>query len=261
MQSLTFRNSLVQAYMNCPRLAEYQYILKIPGRVSYNLFLGGAYHKAVGDNLAHKMKTAKLLPLSDVEDIFSTSWEKKDKIDDEESRHLEIDFGDEDPGIIKDEGIQLVRAQYDQRAKKIKPIAVEENFELVIPDTGVAFTGRIDVREEHEAIIDHKTSKRSKTVSDVESSLQPYSYSMSRFLNAGVTAPVKFSFHTAVRKRKPEVQEMTVVRTIEHVNWYINEVLKPVIGLIKTGLFPPRPNIFTCPGCQFAGLCRPWMQK
>lgn len=274
MDQINLSYSAIDTFLRCPRKYEWQYITKIPTRSNAFFLLGGAYHKAIGNGFEYKKKHGVFIPTDEALDIFSQTWDNKDEMEDEEVKGMELDWAGEDPGRMKDDGYNLVKMYAIEQAPAIDPIEVELKVER---DYAYGkFRGRIDLipdkpkpkkglqfKEEVVAptpphpitrIIEHKTSKRKKDQTEVNTSLQSYSYGFA------LGQPTEMTWHVAVRKKVPEVQtDLKVARSMDHVNWFEKEVLEPVARAILSGSsFYPCPSKMSCWGCNYAALCNPW---
>lgn len=277
-QPINLSYSAIDTFLRCPRKYEWQYITKIPTRTNAFLLLGGAYHKAIGKGFEYKREKGVFLPTDEACDIFGQTWDNKDEIEDEEVKAMEIDWANENPGQMKDDGYNLVKMYAVEQAPKIEPLEVELKVERdyafgkfrgridLIPDKPKPKKGlqlqkpEPDLPPTHPPllrIIEHKTAKRKKDQTEVNTSLQSYSYGYA------LGQPTEMEWHVAVRKKVPEVQtDLKVTRTMDHIKWFEKEVLEPVAKAIQSGIYYPCPSKISCWGCayQAIGLCNPYME-
>lgn len=260
-QLINLSYSAIDTFLRCPRKYEWQYITKIPVKTNCFLLLGGAYHKAIGKGFEYKKEKGVFIPTDEACDIFGQTWDNREEVEDEEVKSMDIDWANENPSQMKDDGYNLVKMYATEQAPKIKPleveISVERNYEFG------KFRGRIDLIPEKSSketklkIIEHKTAKRKKDQTEVDLSLQSYSYAYA------LGRESEMEWHVAVRKRVPEVQtDLRVTRTTDHIEWFERDVLIPVAKAIKTGVFYPHPSKISCWGCPYQALklCNPYME-
>lgn len=219
-------HSQIEMYLRCPRQWEYRYVhgLKIPP--SGALIEGGCYHEALERNFKQKIYTQEDLPLEECLDTFSVVWDAR--LLGEEF----IDWEDQDPGRIKDEGISLVEKYMMTTSPSVQPAKVEEPYVSEI--AGVKFICVVDLEEVSLAVVDHKTSGRKYTQADVDKTLQASAAAF--VLNRGIV----FYNHIALKTRTPTIQIVKTYRTHSDISWYVDMVVG-IIAQMKTGLAPPRP--------------------
>lgn len=246
--------SQIAMYLRCPRQWEYRYIDGIIAPPSISLIVGAAYHDALAVNFMQKITSQQDLPLGDVLDAFSTSWDRqltrRVTVEDGEQEEFEdVDLQEESPGAAKDVGISLVDVYHHAVAPGIQPVAVERSCEIEIAD--LKLVGRIDLEEDNGKIDDHKTSARSKTQDDVDRELQPSAYGLL------VMHPVDFDFHVAVKKKKPEIQIINTRRTAADIVWFLR-LAEQVWALMNTGVYPPNPMGWWCSErfCGYYSMCK-----
>lgn len=111
---------------------------------------GLAVHKAVEYNMEQKVTSHEDVPVGDMLDAFSTSW------DDLSAEGLRDDE-EKDAGEVKDGGIALTRLHHTEVSPTIQPIWVEKPVQFDI--NGVTYSGQIDLADEMGRIRDTKTTK------------------------------------------------------------------------------------------------------
>jgi len=147
---LVLSASSVATFLRCGQQWFYAYVANVKSPPSLKQALGLTFHEAVEGNMQQKVSSTVDLPLDDVLDIFSTSWDALEpEIEPKE---------DEDPKKAKDSGVQLVRKQHLEVAPAIQPVMVEEPVSFEI--NGLPYSGTIDLVDSKSRVRDWKTSSR-----------------------------------------------------------------------------------------------------
>jgi len=108
--------SQLRTLLQCPRAYEYRYILRKPDILRGRMLLGRAYDHVVSSAAAKKVLFGELMSSEEAADSFSSFWEKElsdklvyDELGDEKVEAAIVDFGEDDPGRMKDSGIKLAQ--------------------------------------------------------------------------------------------------------------------------------------------------------
>ncbi len=160
----------------CPEQWRRRYVLGEKQPPAAALEWGSADHAAAEHNFVQKVESDTDLPVGEVIDIFDDEFNRRFFRDNDIA---EMDFRDEaktvnekksKAGEYKTVGAKLVGLYHEQVAPTVKPLVVEESFELELPSLPVRIDGRIDLIAERrdalglaasERIIDRKTANRS----------------------------------------------------------------------------------------------------
>jgi len=196
----------LKMYLGCPLQYKFRYVdnLKIPP--PSEITLGKSIHLTLEENYRQKIKTRKDLPLEQIKDLFSDAWERrvKDTLFEE----------DEKPGKVKDDGIRLVTSYHKIIAPKIQPVYVEKEFSLNLED--YTLKGFIDLVDDRNFIVDHKTTKRSMREDQVRNDPQLTAYSLAyRKLEGRKERGLRFD--VMVRTKEPKIQQILTYRTKEDI--------------------------------------------
>ncbi len=158
------------------------------------------------------------------------------------------------PGKVKDDGIKLITNYHKIVAPKIQPIYVEREFNLNLED-GYKLNGFMDIIDDKDFIVDHKTTKRSMTEDAVKSDLQLTAYALAyRKLEGKEEAGLRFD--VMVRTKKPKIQQIKTYRTGQDIDRLL-KLFRYVRKAIDSEIFYPNQN-FMCSNCGYRGLCERW---
>lgn len=236
-------HSQISMWLRCPRQWSYRYVdgLKMPP--SGALIEGSCYHKSLEANFRQKITSFSDLPVDECLDIFSDEWVQR------LSAEEFIDWENKSAGRCKDEGISLVTEYMASTSFAVQPITVEES--IVSEVAGVPFVCILDLVDKRKIVIDHKTSAKAYSQTDVDKDLQASAQAFA------LGRPIVFHNHVAVKSRSPYIQIIKSYRTHADIDWWL-EAAAQVIVQMKTGVAPPRPVGWQCSPrfCGFWDICR-----
>lgn len=254
----------------CPEQWRQRYVLGKKAPPGPALIQGIADHAAIETNYRHKMDTGSDLPVDDVLERFAASFDEElDKVGGPGG----VDWGAEvktapqrkkAAGQLKDGGVPLVRLYREDVCPVWMPEAVEERFELVLPNLQVPVLGYIDLvaepselslLEPGRRLIDRKTVGRAKSAPDPEYLLQARVYQLQR--------PLPFEWHLSVKGSKPKIVTFgeRAVPSSEKTLAMI-EMLVADIGFnyVRYGPDQPWPGAWShpwaCGYCGYAADCK-----
>jgi hypothetical protein len=150
MSSLILSASSVSTFLRCGHQWFLAYVEGIKSPPSLAMARGLAVHKAVEHNMVQKVASHEDVPVGDMLDAFSTSWDALS------TEGLRVDE-DKDPGEVKDGGVALTRLHHQEVSPLIQPIYVEHPVQFDI--NGITYSGQIDIVDEMGRIRDTKTTK------------------------------------------------------------------------------------------------------
>lgn len=252
--------SSVSTYARC----RFQYfVLKVLGYrepSGSDLVYGFAHDDAVNWDYGHKKTSSTNRPKDDVKDYFRSSWEaKKDEV---------LDWEEENPSIIKEQGTKGVDIFYDEVMKVVVPVEVQLNLELPFKGTKFKLVGRPDFLEKIGAIGDNKTSRDRKPDEFISQGTQPVLYSL--MLDGVDGKPREVRYDILVRGRaktaeraKPYVQQLKMVidpsyraGALKSVSSYVTDINNS----LATKNFPANAyfsaHAWACKRCGCKDLCR-----
>jgi hypothetical protein len=150
MEITSLSSSRVNAYLHCPYGYWQKYVAenyKLPnGRMTRGL----AVHKTIEFNYSQKYTSHRDL---------STSWLKEYYAEDFDQ--TETEFVNEDPGAMKDGGINALDEYQKVVAPGVQPVEVEEKFVMSFNNVPWSFTGRIDLVDDKGYLREKKTTSTS----------------------------------------------------------------------------------------------------
>lgn len=231
----------------CPRQWEFRYVMGLKIPPSGALIIGRSYHKALEVNFKQKVNSYVDLPVDDCLDAYSGEWENSIK----EEERIEWEGR---PGVLKDQGIELVTEYMSTTAFVVQPIRVEEY--IVSEVAGVKFVLVLDTQDINKIVIDHKTSNRAYTQDSIDT--DPQASATAFALNR----PIVYYNHVAIKTLRPRIQAIRTLRTRAHIDWWLEKAVQ-IVSQMRSGIAPPREGGWWCSEkyCGFWQLCRGELAK
>ena len=219
-------HSQLSMWQKCPRQWEYAYVEKIKTPPSGPLIEGSCYHGVLEENFKQKITSKEDIPVEMCLDIFSDMWER------EILSSGDVDWGNSNPGAIKDQGCDLIDAYMRSTAPSVQPIEVERMYSSRVGAT--EFVCRVDLIDTMKKVIDHKTSSRAYTQDGIDKDIQ-----------AGATAfvlnrPIIYRNHVAIKQKSPRIQILETARLWPDIRWWL-DMATGILEQMMTGIAPPRP--------------------
>ena len=244
--------SQVQAYLFCPLKYRFQYVDQIsrPWRASALAF-GTSVHAAV--EWLHRERLAGRTPdLAGTLKVFEADWY---------AQNVEpLVFSErESKDSLAEKGRGMLQL-YCESVNGVKPVAVEQPFELDLadPQTGevldVRLRGIIDLVEEGETLVDLKTAARTLEQGGLERHLQLSTYALAYFLLHGRIPRLRLDI--LLKTAKPRLERHETSRTVEDLGWTAR-LIHQVALAIQTEHFYPNPS-WRCGECEYFAHCQRW---
>lgn len=240
-------HSQFELFDKCARAWMYRYIEHIRTPSSPPLVLGDCYHKILEYNFKYKKNRGEDIDVEFIPGMFVKYW-------DSVLEKSEINWRDENPNALKEQGIALVCHYIEEVAPTIQPLEVEQWLEAEI--AGVKFVIRIDLIDQHGAVIDHKTSSKRYNQKDTDNDMQACATAFA--MGRGIV----FYNHVALKTSKPQIQILKTYRTQEDIDWWL-EKTTATIHAMRLGHYPPRTQGWYCDEryCDFYTECRGHLTK
>lgn len=244
--------SQVNAYLGCPLKYRFQYVDKIPRpwRVAAMAF-GSSVHAAV--EWFHKERLAGRSPeLTQVLQVFDADWYAQN------TEPLVFSERESREGLAE-KGRAMLQL-YVESTNGVKPVAVEQSFELDLadPETGevwdLRLRGIIDLVEEGDVLVDLKTASRTLESGGLERHLQLSAYALA-FLLLQQRMP-KLRLDMLLKTAKPRLERHEATRSVEDLSWTAR-LIREVSLAIETEHFFPNPS-WRCTECEYFAHCQQW---
>ncbi len=246
--------SKLTTYMDCPLKYKFRYVDKIePESTPAGLAMGSAFHRTI-KHFYNRLMDGQQLGFEELEAAFRQDWEV--------AQTVPIAWNGDGPEAIERQGIEMLRAYIENIGDLSTPLAVESRFQIPIINlvTGeklkdVELVGVIDRIGPNEEPIEVKTSARSWSQSQADTSIQMTAYAYHLSLLTGCEQ-IDGRFEVMVKNKTPKLQIIKTVRTPHHFDQLFRSI-SAVARCIQEGVWYPNPGMF-CSGCEFADECSAW---
>jgi RecB family exonuclease len=212
---------------------------------------GSSVHAAV--EWFHKERLAgRTADLADILKVFDADWY---------AQNVEpLVFSErESKDALAEKGRAMLQL-YTESVNGVKPVAVEQPFELDLadPETGelleVRLRGIIDLVEEGGTLVDLKTAARTLEQGGLERHLQLSTYALAFFLLHGSIPKLRLDM--LLKTAKPRLERHETTRTLEDLGWTAR-LIQQVALAIQTEHFFPNPS-WRCSECEYFAHCQRW---
>lgn len=218
--------SQINMYMRCSAAWSFRYVegLKIPPASA--MIQGTSYHKALETNFAQKIESKVDLPLAEVQDAYSTTFDEKIV----EAEDITID----ERGELKDEGVKIVKEYHLVKAPEVAPIAVEKPFKIAFDNVDYTLDGFIDVLGEG-IIYENKTSAKTPNEVSADHLLQGTIYSMAEGID-------EVEFDYAIKLKTPKLVSLKKKITQQDKDFVLKLIGNIDHGIKNEVFLPNRAN-------------------
>lgn len=153
--------------------------------------LGSCFHTGVAHNYRQKVESREDLPVEEVLDAFDTHFNLAKE---------DTDWGEEKPEDTKDRGIGALKLYHQIVAPMTQPAEVEQAFSMSFQSVDWTFSGIIDVFDQHNIVIETKTTSRKPSQPKNDHKLQTYAYATAQKKKANSTISARIDYAVAVAK-------------------------------------------------------------
>jgi hypothetical protein len=238
-------HSQIRTYSECPKKYYFSYVEDIRPPVNEKIFLGEMFHAAIEEYFKKRINGT---PFQDKETaaFFSDAFDRA-------SAEREINW--QTPRReTRERGLAFLRHFLTHLAPAIKPMMVEKELCMEIPEIGVDLKGVIDLVEEDFCITDFKTTTSKWSASKARNSLQMiiYKYLFDRSFGP-VQSSLKYEVLYAKNAANIRHQTFKVVPEAGAMDNMLT-LIRHVVDKIKDRNFLANETPF-CRYCEFHKLC------
>ncbi len=218
--------------------------------------LGKSFHLAQEFNYRQKITTKQDLPVKEVKDTFSDSF-------DIESKNVLWTPEEAQAGIakvkgeLKDDGIRLVETYHQEVASSTQPESCEESVTVPLDNFPYDLKCVIDLVDDKRIIHDSKTRGKSPVADEADKSIQLTAYALAYRVSR--QKPEKgLQLDVAVRTKTPKIVTLPTKRTNEQIGRLLETMTRAAMA-IQHGIFLPAPEgAWYCSPkyCGYYGTCK-----
>jgi len=240
----TIHQSQLSMLSRCGLQYQFRYMEGKVRRPGVAMVVGTATHRAVEENLEHKINFGELLSAEEVMDKASDAFDATWLGDEPELSEKELSVGKKTTkGKAKDDSIKLSRLHRVGIAPVLEPETVEEKFRLELTGRPVDLAGTIDIVEKKSdggyVVRDTKTSGKTPSADTAEQSNQLTVYSLAVEAMRG-KRPDKVTLDYLVKLKTPK---SVILESTRDDNDYqrLMMLVDSATRVIETGSFMPAP--------------------
>lgn len=244
--------SQIGMFLRCPKQWEYRYVqgIKIPPTGA--MVLGSAYHKGVAERFLYVIDKGEQPPPELATDIFETEWSyllsQRSLVEDEGEQLSfdEIEWGADDPGRLKQAGLNLIHRYDEAIAPAITPVSVESKQTMYVESIPIVLV--TDLVTPY-ATIDHKVKKKRFSEAELQQNIQGTVYQMATGL--------PLEFHVSLNQKALAFDIQYTTRTAADERWFVGQA-ELVWQAIHAGVFVPNDQGWHCSEdwCGYWCICK-----
>ncbi|MCP4157488.1 MAG: PD-(D/E)XK nuclease family protein [bacterium] len=237
--------SQIRLYQTCPKMYYYTYVKKIKTPINDKIFLGIVAHSVFEYFLTEKIKGTE--PKRDVLlDLFKEKFNEKNN---------NISWTIPEDETLK-RGLAFVRHFLKFIAPEIKPMMVEKEMEVFLPDLDVKLKGIVDLVETDFSITDFKTTTAKWAKTRIQSSylqMQIYRYLFEQTFGNVIS---HLRFRIVFSKNAVNIKDQKIsVKATDLDPGKMFDIIKYVVDNIRNEVFYKNES-YTCGFCSYKDICR-----
>jgi putative RecB family exonuclease len=249
--------SSLSDYLDCSLLYKFSRVDKLPPEFKSDALIYGTAIHAVLAEFYEALREGRKVPVKELQNLFETHWERLAR-DREDIRYKP----EKDYQTFLLEGKELLSAfHHNLPPDEGSIIAIEEPFTFWLEDLPIPVIGIYDLVLEDPAgvitIVDHKTTARAYSVSEVERNLQLTVYQMAAKANGFEDREILLRFDCLIKTKTPKFEQYYSTRSAFEEMKAVKK-LKAVWHGISQGVFIPNEESWKCAGCAYKGYCEAW---
>lgn len=204
------------------------------------ILTGKGFHKGAETNFRQKIQSHSDLPADEIVDAAVAAFEKEVSNAPYQLTEEEASIGkDKVLGEAKDKLAMLAEFHAKKQAFYYQPISVEHETRIVFPDATHDLVAITDLRDDHDTVVDLKTSSRKIPVASVHSNIQLTIYAAAFRIDTG-RMPRNVTLEVAVKGKDLARQRLDSTRGVKDFQGLIKRI-NASINIINSGVFVPCP--------------------
>jgi hypothetical protein len=210
------------------------------------LSLGSSFHTAIEHNYDQKRQTQTDLKIDEVLDVFSDDFAER--------VHETAWYEGEIPHVFKDQGVGLLREYQKVISPDVQPKSVEGEFSIPFENKDWTFTGRADLIDNDDVLIENKTIRATPPRPQSDHMLQAIGY-VTGFRSTGAREKSARIVY-AVKNNIPKMVSYPFVVQNSQIEFFLGQVAR-VAHMIEAEMFIPNRNQYLCSHrfCGYASRC------
>jgi putative RecB family exonuclease len=256
MPSHHWSYSALRQYLECPLRYFFQRILNLPqASQAANLVVGSSVHAALAE-YHRSIQQEEATDTGKLHRIVAKTWNERNET-------ATISFK---PGETKEDGIARAVSLLETYLKEPPPeniVGIEQELYATVtnsrgemlPTPLMAVLDLVSEIDDGITVTEFKTSARTYSDFEAESSLQPTCYAAAIQESRGLLPRIEFV--VLVKTKTPKVQRLQTFRTKADIG-RLGDIIENVENAIDRDIFYPIENPIHCSGCPYRRPCREW---
>lgn len=240
--------SRVNTFNRCGMQYYFRHCEALVSPPSGALSLGSSFHVGVEHNYHQKIDSHEDLPVAEVLDAFSTDFDER--------KHETAWWEGEKPEQFKDQGIGLLQTYQGEIAAKVQPGSVERQFEIPFDNKDWTFTGRIDLVDNQDVIVETKTIGRTPPGPQPDHKFQTIAYTTGFRQEGGRESGARIDY--TVKNKTPKTVSYSFNVHDAEIEFFLSQVARVAL-MIENEMFMNSRHLspFPCSHrfCGYATLC------
>jgi hypothetical protein len=208
--------------------------------------LGSSFHAGIGYNYGQKLETREDLKIDEVLDAFSTDFDER--------MHETALYEGEFPWTFKDQGVGLLREYHKVISPGVQPVSVEREFEIPFENKPWTYTGRIDLVDDSNTVVEAKTIGSTPPRPQTAHRGQTIGYAAGLRSEGQKESGARIDY--AVKNKTPKVVSYEFRVQNAEVEFFLEQVARTA-HMIENEMFLPNRNHMYCSHrmCGYATRC------
>jgi hypothetical protein len=235
----------IRLYRECPKKYFYTYIAALPAPITDKIHLGTVFHAAAAEYLTRKIAQGDITPHA-LRDYYQDSFRTL-----QQDREIRWNGAKEK---ARERGAALVHHFVTAIGPALRPLMIEKEITVPVPDSDIRIKGVLDLVEDTFAITDFKTATAKWPAKRAQQSLQMvmYKYLFEQQFTASSGA---LQYLVIYAKHAGQVRHQAIPVAIDGaVTAAMLAIVADVVAAIGRGDFPRHEGFF-CPYCEYKSPC------
>ena len=250
--------SSIQDYMDCGLLYKFGRVDKlVPEFKADALVYGSAVHATLANFYEGLKTTGQKMSAKQLQEIFESHWQRLAQ------GRMDIQYKEgKNYDILLLEGKELLSVFHQKLPEDEGSIlAIEEPFTFSLDELPVPIIGIWDLVLEDMAgvitIVDHKTSSKAYSNSEVDRNFQLTVYHLAAKSNGFLDREILLRFDCLVKTKVPKLEQYYTTRSEVDEKRVVKKILAVWDGIQKA-VFIPNDESWKCGGCGYQKACEEW---
>jgi len=251
--------SAISDYVDCGLLYKFSRVDKLPPEFKSDALVYGTAIHAVLADFYQCLHEGRKISLTELHSLFADHWRRLAW----EREDLQYKEGKDFDTLLL-EGKELLSAFYHQLPEdEGEIVAIEEPFTCYLPELPLPLIGVYDLVWQDPGgtitIVDHKTTARAYSLSEVEKNFQLTIYQLAARVNGYEDRDILLRLDCLIKTKTPRFEQYYSTRSAFEEMKALKKIQAVWQG-ISHGVFIPNEESWKCGGCAYKKACGAWFQ-